>query len=159
MPRITAPGLKVIASRIHRMADILATGLQSKGVELVNNTWFDTITLNLGDKRDSAYDAALALGINLRKIDTDQLGISCDEKTGRQEILDLWQAIIGADHGLDLEAIDAELVANGSASIPATLVRTSAILTHPVFNTHHSETEMLRYLKQLENKDISLTHA
>ncbi|WP_432470506.1 aminomethyl-transferring glycine dehydrogenase [Amphritea sp. HPY] len=152
-------GLKTIASRIHRMADILATGLKTKNITLVNDNWFDTITLNLGDKRDATYDAALALGINLRKVGADQLGITCDEKTGRQEILDLWQAILGADHGLDLAAIDAELVANGSASIPAALVRTSEILSHPVFNTHHSETEMLRYLKQLENKDISLTHA
>ncbi|WP_299204217.1 aminomethyl-transferring glycine dehydrogenase [uncultured Amphritea sp.] len=152
-------GLKTIASRIHRMADILATGLQAKGIQLVNSHWFDTITLNLGDQRDTAYEAALTLGINLRKVGNDQLGITCDEKTDRKDILDLWLAVLGAEHGLEIEAIDAQLVANGSASIPAELVRTSAILTHPVFNTHHSETEMLRYLKRLENKDISLTHA
>ncbi|MBN1005594.1 aminomethyl-transferring glycine dehydrogenase [Amphritea pacifica] len=152
-------GLKTIAGRIHRMADILATGLQVKGVQLVNSHWFDTLTLDLGEQRDNAYEAALALGINLRKVGSDQLGITCDEKTERQDILDLWQAILGADHGLDIDAIDTQLVTNGSASIPAELVRTSAILSHPVFNTHHSETEMLRYLKRLENKDISLTHA
>ncbi|MEH6579408.1 MAG: aminomethyl-transferring glycine dehydrogenase [Amphritea sp.] len=152
-------GLKTIANRIHRMTDILATGLTKKGISLVNNTWFDTITLNLGEKRDGAYEAALKLGINLRKVGTDQLGISCDEKTGRQEVLDLWQATLGADHALDIDRIDAQLVANSSDSIPPALLRTSAILSHPVFNTHHSETEMLRYLKRLENKDISLTHA
>lgn len=152
-------GLKTIAGRIHRMADILATGLQSKGIKLVNDTWFDTVTLNLGDQRDNAYEAALALGINLRKVGTEQLGITCDEKTGRQEVLDLWQAILGADHGLNLDGIDADLVAQGTPSFPAALVRTSEILSHAVFNSHHSETEMLRYLKRLENKDISLTHA
>ena len=141
------------------MSGILAAGLARGGGKLVSNTWFGTITLELGEQRDNAYEAALALGINLRKVGAGQLGITCDEKTCRQDILDLWQAILGADNSLDLDAIDSPLVANGSESIPAELVRTSAILSHPVFNTHHSETEMLRYLKRLENKDISLTHA
>lgn len=151
-------GLQTIASRIHRMADILAAGLQNKGIELVNSSWFDTLTLQLGADRDNAYNAALALGINLRKVGEDKLGITCDEKTGRQEILDLWQAILGADHGLEIDSIDQQLSA-GSQSIPANLIRNTEILSHPVFNRYHSETEMLRYLKQLENKDISLTHA
>jgi glycine dehydrogenase len=152
-------GLKTIAGRIHRLADILAAGLTSKGVALLNDSWFDTLTLNLGDKRDAAYDAALAAGINLRKVDSDKLGITCDERTTRTEIEALWSAILGADHGLDLNAIDADITTNGSASIPAALVRESAILSHPVFNSYHSETEMLRYLKHLENKDISLAHS
>lgn len=152
-------GLKTIAGRIHRMADILAKGLQSKGIELANDTWFDTLTLNLGDKRDAAYEAALAAGINLRKNGNDKLGITCDERTDRAAVEALWTAILGDNHGLDLNAIDAELAGNGSSSIPANLNRESAILTHPVFNSYHSETEMLRYLKKLENKDISLTHS
>ncbi len=151
-------GLQTIASRIHRMADILAAGFQNKGIELVNSSWFDTLTLQLGAERDNAYNAALVLGINLRKVGEDKLGITCDEKTGRQEILDLWQAILGADHGLDIDTIDQQLSA-GSQSIPANLIRNTEVLSHPVFNRYHSETEMLRYLKQLENKDISLTHA
>jgi len=141
------------------MSGILAAGLARGGGKLVSNTWFGTITLELGEQRDNAYEAALALGINLRKVGAGKLGITCDEKTCRQDILDLGQASLGADNSLDLDAIDSPLVANGSESIPAELVRTSAILSHPVFNTHHSETEMLRYLKRLENKDISLTHA
>ncbi|MCV6613159.1 MAG: glycine dehydrogenase (aminomethyl-transferring), partial [Amphritea sp.] len=126
-------GLQTIASRIHRMADILAAGLQNKGIELVNSSWFDTLTLQLGADRDNAYNAALALGINLRKVGEDKLGITCDEKTGRQEILDLWQAILGADHGLEIDSIDQQLSA-GSQSIPANLIRNTEILSHPVFN-------------------------
>jgi len=152
-------GLKTIAGRIHRLTDLLAKGLQQKGIELANNYWFDTITLNLGEKRDAVYQAALDAGINLRKSGADQLGITSDETTSRDTIIALWNAILGEGHGLDIEALDADLVANGSDSIPAELVRTNEILTHPVFNSYHSETEMLRYLKRLENKDVSLTHS
>jgi glycine dehydrogenase len=151
-------GLKTIANRIHRLTDILANGLQSKGVELANATWFDTITLNL-ENAEQAYQNALDAGINLRKISDTQLGLTCDECTNRETIESLWTAILGEGHGLDLEAIDAEITANGSTSIPASLLRESEILQHPVFNSYHSETEMLRYLKQLENKDISLAHS
>ena len=152
-------GLKTIAGRIHRLTDLLAKGLQQKGIELANNYWFDTITLNLGEKRDAVYQAALDAGINLRKSGADQLGITSDETNSRDTIIALWNAILGEGHGLDIEALDADLVANGSDSIPAELVRTNEILTHPVFNSYHSETEMLRYLKRLENKDVSLTHS
>lgn len=151
-------GLKTIANRIHRLTDILASGLQSKGVELANATWFDTLTLNL-DNAEQVYQNALDAGINLRKISDTQLGLTCDECTNRDTVEALWTAILGEGHGLDLEAIDAEITANGSASIPASLLRVSEILQHPVFNSYHSETEMLRYLKQLENKDISLAHS
>ncbi|MGB0732991.1 MAG: aminomethyl-transferring glycine dehydrogenase, partial [Pontibacterium sp.] len=151
-------GLKTIASRIHRMADILAAGFTAKGISLVNATYFDTLTLELGEARDAAYGAALAKGINLRKLDDTQLAMTCDERTDRATVVDLFNAIIGTDHGLDIEALDAQ-VRESSTSIPADLVRTSAILTHPVFNSYHSETEMLRYLKKLENKDVSLTHS
>lgn len=151
-------GLKTIAGRIHRFADILAAGLKAKGVQLVNDTWFDTLTVQLDDA-ESAYQAALNAGINLRKISDTRLGITCDERTNRDTIEALWTALLGTDHGLDLNAIDAEIVNNGSDSIPASLLRDTPILQHPVFNTHHSETEMLRYLKQLENKDISLANS
>jgi glycine dehydrogenase len=151
-------GLKTIAGRIHRLTDILAKGLQSKGVKLLNNSWFDTLTLEV-DNAEAIYQTALDAGINLRKISDTQIGMTCDECTNREIINTLWNCILGEGHGLDIEAIDADLTANGSDSIPAALVRESAILQHPVFNSYHSETEMLRYLKKLENKDISLTHS
>lgn len=176
-------GLKTIASRIHRLTDLLAAGLKQKGMELAHDTWFDTITLNAGANRDQLLQAALEAGFNLRKLGDDQIGITLDERSDRAEIEALWPALLGAGHGLDIEALDAELIARGASShtpadtsaranvdspvgarsaresIPADLKRTSAFLTHPVFNEYHSETEMLRYLKRLENKDLSLAHS
>ncbi len=152
-------GLKTIAGRIHRLTDLLAAGLQQKGLKLVHDSWFDTLCVEAGDQRDALYESAQAAGFNLRKLGDDRLCISLDERTDRNEIEALWTALLGADHGLNISALDAELVSNGSDSIPAGLERTSAFLTHPIFNEYHSETEMLRYLKRLENKDLSLAHS
>jgi glycine dehydrogenase len=152
-------GLKTIAGRIHRLTDLLAAGLTRKGLKLVHDSWFDTLCIEASSQRDTLYDAAQTAGFNLRKLGDDRLCISLDERTDRNEIEALWIALLGADHGLDIDALDAELVNNGSDSIPVGLERTSAFLTHPVFNEYHSETEMLRYLKRLENKDLSLAHS
>ncbi len=152
-------GLKTIAGRIHRLTDLLAAGLQQKGLKLVHDCWFDILCIDAGSQRDALYESAQAAGFNLRKLGDDRLCISLDERTDRNEIEALWTALLGADHGLNIGALDAELVSNGSDSIPAGLERTSAFLTHPIFNEYHSETEMLRYLKRLENKDLSLAHS
>ncbi|MGD9859954.1 MAG: aminomethyl-transferring glycine dehydrogenase [Marinobacterium sp.] len=152
-------GLKTIAGRIHRLTDLLAAGLTRKGLKLVHDSWFDTLCIEAGSQRDTLYDAAQTAGFNLRKLGDDRLCISLDERTDRNEIEALWTALLGADHGLDLDTLDAALVSNGSDSIPVGLERTSAFLPHPVFNEYHSETEMLRYLKRLENKDLSLAHS
>ena len=152
-------GLKTIAGRIHRFTDLLAAGLKQKGLKLAHDSWFDTITINAGADRDRLYQAAQDAGFNLRSLGDDRLGISLDERTDRAEIETLWTVLLGADHGLDIAALDAELVSKGSTSIPAGLERTSDFMTHPVFNEYHSETEMLRYLKRLENKDLSLAHS
>lgn len=152
-------GLKTIAGRIHRLTDLLAAGLQQKGLKPVHDSWFDTLCIDAGSRRDTLYDAAQTAGFNLRKLGDDRLCISLDERSDRTEIEALWTALLGADHGLDLDTLDAALVSKGSDSIPVGLERTSAFLTHPVFNKYHSETEMLRYLKRLENKDLSLAHS
>lgn len=151
-------GLKTIASRINRLTTILANGLKAKGVELLNNSWFDTLSIKL-DNAEEVYQAALNAGINLRKISDTQLGMTCDECTNRDVINTLWDCILGTGHGLDLDSIDAEIAASGEASFAPALLRESEILQHPVFNSYHSETEMLRYLKKLENKDVSLAHS
>ncbi len=156
-------GLKTIAQRIHRLTDILAAGLQQKGLALAHNTWFDTITVKVSNKQ-AVLDAAIAKGINLRSDLTDQdgmglVGISLDEKTTRQHIAELFNVLCGADHGLDVAALDSAIVSAGSQSIPAELLRTSDFLTHDVFNQYHSETEMLRYIKSLEDKDLALNHS
>lgn len=151
-------GLKDIAERIHRSADIFAAGLQAKGVALVNSHWFDTITFKVAD-RAAVIARALAAGVNLRTDVADSLAVSFSEATRAADIAELFDIVLGAGHGLDVNALDAQIVANGSSSIPADLVRTSAVLSHPVFNQYHSETEMLRYIKKLENKDLALNHS
>lgn len=151
-------GLKTIASRINRFADILAAGLQAKGVSLVNTTWFDTISIKGLDV--AAVNArALAAEMNLR-FDADGIvGVSLDETTIRSDIDALFEVILGAGHGLDVAALDAQIVAQGSQSIPASLVREDAILSHPTFNRYQSETEMMRYIKRLESKDLALNYS
>lgn len=151
-------GLKTIASRINRFADILAAGLQAKGVSLVNTTWFDTISIKGLDV--AAVNArALAAEMNLR-FDADGIvGVSLDETTIRSDIEALFDVILGAGHGLDVAALDAQIVAQGSQSIPASLVRQDAILNHPTFNRYQSETEMMRYIKRLESKDLALNYS
>ena len=149
-----AEGLRTIARRTHHMTAILAAGLTKSGFELAHNSFFDTITLNIGDKTDALYAKAQDADLNLRKLD-GQLGISCDETTTTDDIAALF-TVFGVNESV--EALSAEIETNEFAAIPEGLRRTSKYLTHPVFNTHHSETQMMRYLKQLENKDFSLTH-
>lgn len=151
-------GLKTIAERIHRLTDILAAGLKAKGVELVNASWFDTLTFKVADK-DAVLARAVAAESNLRIDVEGTLGVSLDETTTADDLAALFDIILGAGHGLDVAALDAEILAKGSDSIPAALLRDEAILTHPTFNSFHSETEMLRYIKRLENKDLALNHS
>ncbi|MCG9739630.1 aminomethyl-transferring glycine dehydrogenase [Shewanella insulae] len=151
-------GLKIIADRIHRLADIFAAGLKAKGVELVNNTWFDTVSFKVADSA-AVQARAIAGEVNLR-IDSDGiLGVAMAETTTREDVAQLFDIVLGEGHGLDVAAIDADIIANGSGSIPAELVRKDAILEHPTFNRYHSETEMMRYIKRLENKDLALNHS
>jgi len=158
-------GLKNIAQRIHRLTSILAAGLQATGIELVNDNFFDTITLKLDDAQLQGINARLpGSGINLRldRASSDkQVGISLDECTEIADVENIWQLILGEDaKKLSTSDIDAQIVSGeNGAVIPDSLVRRSSYLQHPNFNSYHSETEMMRYLKRLEDKDISLTHA
>ncbi|MDO6426802.1 aminomethyl-transferring glycine dehydrogenase [Thalassotalea sp. 1_MG-2023] len=151
-------GLKTIASRIHRFADILNVGTASKGLKALHANYFDTLTFNLDNKED-VVARALAADVNLRTDVAGQVSISLDETTTREDITTLFDVLLGEGHGLDVAALDAEILSTDYQSIPAELVRESDILTHPVFNSHHSETEMLRYIKKLENKDLALNHS
>ena len=149
-------GLKNIATRINRLATILATGLQEKGAELANSTWFDTITLNVGEDKDAILANGVEAGVNFRRDLTGQIGIALDETTTREDVAQLFDVILGADHGLDVAAIDAAI---SGQSYSDSVVRTSEYLTHPVFNKYHSETEMMRYIRRLEGKDLALNHS
>ncbi|EID4340213.1 TPA: glycine dehydrogenase (aminomethyl-transferring) [Vibrio vulnificus] len=147
-------GIRTIARRTHHMTAILAAGLTKSGYELAHNAFFDTITINTGDNTQALYAKAQVADINLRLLD-GQIGISFDETTTVADI-DALFAIFDVKENVN--ALSTDIAGNEFAAIPEACRRTSRFLTHPVFNTHHSETQMMRYLKHLENKDFSLTH-
>ncbi|WP_259758686.1 aminomethyl-transferring glycine dehydrogenase [Pseudomonas sp. GCEP-101] len=149
-------GLKRIAQRVHRLTAVLAAGLAAKGVKRVNQHFFDTLTLDVGAQQQAIIERARAARVNLRIVGEDRLGVSLDETTSADTLASLFDILLGAGHGLDVAQLDAGKVADG---IPAALQRSSGYLSHPVFNRHHSETEMLRYLRQLEGKDLALNQA
>ncbi len=156
--------LKTIASRINRLASILVAAVRqsdlSKAEFIVNTSWFDTVTIGVGEHQSDIYQRALDKGINLRFVDNDKLGVSFDETKTAEDVAVLFDVFFGDDHGFDVDKIDAQIVAAKCESgIPEAYQRTSDFLTHEVFNQYHSETEMMRYLKRLENKDLSLVHA
>ncbi|GAB7206006.1 hypothetical protein OS21_24980 [Dickeya oryzae] len=150
-------GLKRIAGRIHRLTDILAAGLTARGLTLRHQHWFDTLTVEVADKA-AVLVRAVSAGINLRADLDGAVGIALDETTGRDDVLALFAVLLGDAHGLDIDTLDAA-VSGQSASIPSALLRSDDILTHPVFNQYHSETEMMRYLHRLESKDLALNQA
>ncbi|MFR0689319.1 aminomethyl-transferring glycine dehydrogenase [Enterobacterales bacterium AE_CKDN230030158-1A_HGKHYDSX7] len=149
-------GLKRIAQRVHRLTSVLAAGLAAKGLKPVNQHFFDTLTFDVGAQQQAIVERARAARVNLRIVGEDRLGVSLDETTSAETLASLFDILLGAGHGLDVAQLDAGQVADG---IPAALQRSSDYLTHPVFNRHHSETEMLRYLRQLEGKDLALNQS
>ena len=156
-------GLKTIANRIHRLTDILAAGLKSKNVELLNTTWFDTLTIKVGNREDVLKRAA-DREVNLRDdkalgLGKDTLGVTLGEKTTASDVAELFDIFLGADHGLDVYDLDEVVVKAGSDSVPAGLQRLTAFLEHPTFNKYHTEHEMLRYMKRLESKDLAMNHS
>ncbi|MDP3537371.1 MAG: aminomethyl-transferring glycine dehydrogenase [Azonexus sp.] len=149
-------GLRTIAGRIHRLTAILAEGLKRAGVTVLTKQFFDTVQFDLAARADSVYREAQSAGYNLRHVSAGVLGVSFDESTTRHDVSTLFKLITQVT--LDMNAIDAH-VAAADPALPADLFRTDAILQHPVFNTHHTEHEMLRYLKSLQNKDLALDHS
>ncbi|WP_025112012.1 aminomethyl-transferring glycine dehydrogenase [Pseudomonas sp. H1h] len=149
-------GLKRIAQRVHRLTCILAAGLERHGLQRVNGQFFDTLTLDVGGAQSAIIDSAKAAQINLRILGRGRVGLSLDETCDENTVAKLFDVLLGADHGLNVDEMDAETLVSG---IPDSLQRKTPYLLHPVFNAHHSETEMLRYLKQLENKDLALNQS
>ncbi|MEX8499356.1 aminomethyl-transferring glycine dehydrogenase [Leptothrix ochracea] len=146
-------GLKRIAQRIATYTAILDAGLRQLGVQTVHTTTFDTVLVVVGaSQRDALMAAAVASGRNLRAASEDAVGISLDETTTRADLQALWALF--ATQGQVLPSVEA--LAGTAPLIPTKLRRTSAFLTHPVFNAHHSETEMLRYIRRLSDKDLAL---
>ncbi len=151
--------LRKIARRIHRLASLLQRGLAELGFHSKADSWFDTLSYELDAERAEAiYRRAQAAGINLRRIGETGLGMSINERSGREHVEALLQAFAGSTDAPSVDALDQQLDADWTA-IPTPSRRESDFLQHPVFYRYHSETDMLRYLKRLENKDLSLAHA
>jgi glycine dehydrogenase len=148
-----ADGLKRIAGRTHRMTQILVEGLRRLGYKVVNDAYFDTVTIRVPGLAAKIAARARESRINLRFIDADHLGVSFDETTRRTNLEALWRVFsTKSDALLDIEEIDAAV----KECIPESLRRKSEFLTHPVFERYHGETEMLRYLRWLQARDIAL---
>ncbi len=138
-------GLADIARRTHRYAAALAAGLRAGGVELAHDAFFDTVTAVVPGRADEIVAAALAAGVNVHRVDADQVSVSCDETTTREHLA----AVFGA-FGVTAE------IAEDADALPAGLLRQDEYLTHPVFHSHRSETAMLRYLRRLSDRDYAL---
>jgi glycine dehydrogenase len=143
-------GLRAIANTVHQRTAVLAAGLKKLGVVIENASFFDTLTLNVGSKRDAIVAAALAEKINLRLIDAGRVGISLDE-TSSAALVETLFSIFGGS----LKYTDVAI----NSALPANLLRSGACLTHPIFQTHHSETELLRYMRRLSDRDLALDRA
>lgn len=146
-------GIKRIASRIAVLTAALAQGVKQLGLSLFKEVAFDTLTIATDTRTDAILAKAQAAGVNLRKVCPNSVGISLDETVSREDLTQLL-GFLAAD-GQSLPDVNA-LLENVQTLIPAALQRTSAYLTHPVFNSHHSETAMLRYLRMLSDKDLAL---
>jgi glycine dehydrogenase len=139
-------GLREIATRAHEHARLLADGLRSGGVEVVHDTFFDTVLARVPGRAEAVMATAGSLGVNLGLVDGDHVRIACDEVTTFAHLELVWKAF-GAP---------APVTARDGRAFPAELARSSDFLTHPVFNSYRSETSMLRYLRRLADKDYAL---
>ena len=152
-------GLKRIAERVHCLTVILAAGLEQQGYKPVNDSFFDTLTITTGEQTTSIHQQAVVQGLNLRVIDDSHVGISLDETTCPDDIETLWR-LFDSSTTLMVSSIESTVIKSTAKSgLPEALLRTSKPLTHSVFNRYHSETEMLRYLRKLADKDIALDRA
>lgn len=146
-------GLRAIATRVHATASALANELKALNIDVVNQQFFDTITLATGEQTQALHQAANQTGINLRHIDANHLGISVDETTTAQDLHALL-ALFGSQQSSAEDAIT-----NADWAITEPMRRQGPALQHPIFNRYHSETEMLRYIRSLADKDIALDRA
>ena len=143
-------GIRAIAQRVHRKTVRLAKGLESLGFEVEPKAFFDTVTVRVGALQGVILKAAVAEGINLRKVGEGPVGISLDERTRREHTQAVWRAFGGdmLDRALDHEY-----------RLPENLVRTSEYLTHPIFHMNRAEAEITRYMRRLADRDLALDRA
>ncbi|MEP4148328.1 MAG: aminomethyl-transferring glycine dehydrogenase [Halioglobus sp.] len=150
-------GLRRIAERIHRLTAIFVAGMEELNFSAECGQFFDTVSFAVGDEQQAIIDRALAAGANLRLLTQGRLGVSLDETTSANDVETLWRIFSGQDNIPSVEALDAG--SEDRSGIPEELRREMDYLQHPLFNDYHSETEMLRYMRYLEDKDIALNRA
>jgi glycine dehydrogenase len=148
-------GLKKIAEKVAKMTQILARGLEQLGCEVRQPVAFDTVVIKKHDAPGFAEKTAQLFHVNFRVIDNDHIGITLDETVGRRQLDEIFKAF--TTEPVDVNKLADEVSA--TASVPEALKRTSEFMTHPVFNSHHSETEIMRYMNHLQSKDLSLVHS
>ena len=145
-------GLIQIARRTHQLTAILARGLTQLGVRVEQQQFFDTLTLATGNATERLHEQARDAGINLREVDAERVGISLDETTRQADV----EALFALFHNESTQVTFQALADEVTDQLPEALLRQSAILQHPVFNRYHSETELMRYLRRLADKDLAL---
>lgn len=153
-------GLMRIAKKVHVFTQLLRASVERLGFRVVNDTYFDTLTIDVSPvcrNAEIVHAAAALKFINLRRVDSTHVGITLDESVGHEDLKTLVSIFATAASGPT--GVLADIPEPTVSVIPPSLVRTSEFLPHPVFNTHHSETEMLRYIFHLASKDLSLVHA
>ena len=151
-----AAGLRMIAERVHRYAQILAAGIRHYGHQVVSACYFDTLLIRVPNRAVRISARAVEAGVNFRIIDADYIAVSLDETTTRNHIRAVWQVFSSPGYDMpDISVLDKSL----QECIPNTLLRNDAILQNPVFSRYHSETEMMRYMRKLARKDIALDRA
>ena len=149
-------GLALIAKRVHRLMQIMHAGLTHLGYEVLTVAYFDTITVHVPHRARHLAATAREVGINLRVVDADHLGIAFDETTNREALHNVWRVFAReSEDDLSIKDLDGRI----EECIPNALLRQGEILSHPVFERYHSETEMMRYMRRLARRDIALDRA
>ncbi|KAF9074811.1 glycine cleavage system P-protein-domain-containing protein [Rhodocollybia butyracea] len=149
-------GLQRIANKVHGFAQVFKGSVESFGYGIVNDSFFDTVTVKVPNAK-KLHDISVSEGINLRRIDDFHVGITFDESVTTNDLISLINVFAAASSSSSVSF--AQLQEPDVPAIPSRLQRTSTFLPHPVFNKHHSETEMLRYINHLASKDVGLVHS
>ncbi len=150
-----AEGLVRIARRVRRLTAIAKSGLERLGFAVPAGVRFDTLTVATGDRTEAIVARGREASLDFRRVDDATLGLSLDETTTRDDVMRVWLAMSGAPVDFTVDDVDASI----HDELPPSLARTSAFLTHPVFSAHRSETQMLRYLRRLADRDLALDRA
>lgn len=153
-------GLRRIAERVHGFTQVFLSTIEPFGYKAIGSSFFDTLTIDVSSasgSSDGLHAASQAASLNLRRVDDKHVGVTFDESVSPSDLVNLINVFASAASKSPVSLTD--LVEPEASSLPSELQRTSEYLPHPVFNKHHSETEMMRYIHHLASKDIGLVHS